>query len=203
MTTYCSPTDSIAIVTLTKNGKGFEVKSTKPPLTITCKSANNPDCTPVKVDYYRKDKNSNTNAIDEDNYSYRLYAPVSGIRIVNEYNIQIHAHGLVSLGICGDSRWYNVATSGGNWRIIEARITGITPIETNDLPNTKGVQIIDSTGAVIFDDNTIDCDWDVKCNQDCPEGSHKCTHNKFPGYCCVSCQEVGDRLKSIASQLRG
>ncbi|MDZ8083194.1 MAG: hypothetical protein RMX35_29530, partial [Nostoc sp. DcaGUA01] len=65
MSTHCSSSDSIAIVTLTKNGKAFEVKSTKPPLTITCKSANNPDCTPVKIFYYSKEKNSNTNAISE------------------------------------------------------------------------------------------------------------------------------------------
>ncbi|MDZ8240145.1 MAG: hypothetical protein RMZ69_23850 [Nostoc sp. ChiQUE01a] len=203
MTTYCSATDSIAIVTLTKNGKAFQVKSTKPPLTINCKSANNPDCTAVKVNYYRKDKNSNTNAISEGNYSYTLYAPILGMRILNEYDIQIHARGAVTSGICSTARWYTIASGGGNWKIVEARITDITPIETNNLPNTKGVQIIDSTGAVIFDDNAVDCNWDVKCDEECPEGSHKCTHNKFPGYCCVSCQEVGNRLKNIAAQLRG
>ncbi|PHJ62797.1 hypothetical protein VF14_24525 [Nostoc linckia z18] len=37
----------------------------------------------------------------------------------------------------------------------------------------------------------------------CPEGSHKCTHNKYPGYCCVPCKEVGNRIKNIASKVRG
>ncbi|MFN6499784.1 MAG: hypothetical protein RMX65_022715 [Nostoc sp. DedQUE01] len=203
MPDYCSATDTVAIVTLTKNGKTFQVKSAKLPLTITCKSANNPDCTPVKISYYAKEINSNTNAISEGNYTYNLYAPISGIRIVGEQNIQIYSRGSTAFGICNPSGWYTIASTGGNWKYIEATITNITPIQTNNLPNTKGVRIIDNTGAVIFDDNTIDCDWDVKCNQDCPEGSHKCTHNKFPGYCCVSCQEVGDRLKNIASQLRG
>ncbi|RCJ16925.1 hypothetical protein A6S26_31975 [Nostoc sp. ATCC 43529] len=69
MSTHCSISDSTAIVTLTKNGKTFEIKSTKPPLTITCKSANNPECTAVKVDYYRKDKNSNTNAGEHPNFA--------------------------------------------------------------------------------------------------------------------------------------
>jgi hypothetical protein len=203
MSNYCSATDSVAIVTLTKNGKTFQVKSAKPPLTINCKSANNPDCTPVKVSYYTKEKNSNTNAISEGNYTYNLYAPISGIKIVGGQNIQIYSRGSTAFGSCNLPSWYTIASTGGNWKYIEARITNIEPIQINNLPNTKGVRITDSTGAIIFDDNTIDCDWDVKCEEGCPEGTHKCTHNKFPGYCCVSCQEVGDRLKNIASQLRG
>ncbi|HYX18769.1 MAG TPA: hypothetical protein VE944_31255 [Nostoc sp.] len=41
----------------------------------------------------------------------------------------------------------------------------------------------------------------VGCGDNCPEGSHKCTHNKYPGYCCVPCKEVGDRLKNMANKV--
>ncbi|MCC5599969.1 hypothetical protein [Nostoc favosum] len=43
--------------------------------------------------------------------------------------------------------------------------------------------------------------FQVSCDEDCPEGSHKCTHNKYPGYCCVPCKEIGDRLKNLANKV--
>jgi hypothetical protein len=43
--------------------------------------------------------------------------------------------------------------------------------------------------------------FNVTCDDDCPEGSHKCTHNKYPGYCCVPCKETGDRLKNMANKV--
>ncbi|MDZ8085616.1 MAG: hypothetical protein RMY16_08470 [Nostoc sp. DedQUE12b] len=43
--------------------------------------------------------------------------------------------------------------------------------------------------------------YEVSCDDDCPEGSHKCTHNKYPGYCCVPCKEMGDRLKNMANKV--
>ncbi|MDZ7953336.1 hypothetical protein [Nostoc sp. DedQUE09] len=43
--------------------------------------------------------------------------------------------------------------------------------------------------------------YTVACGDNCPEGSHKCTHKKYPGYCCVPCKEVGDRLKNIANKV--
>jgi hypothetical protein len=39
-------------------------------------------------------------------------------------------------------------------------------------------------------------------DDDCPEGSHKCTHKKYPGYCCVPCKEVADRINSIAKKIK-
>ncbi|MFN6485444.1 MULTISPECIES: hypothetical protein [unclassified Nostoc] len=41
----------------------------------------------------------------------------------------------------------------------------------------------------------------TSCLGDCPEGSHKCTHNKYPGYCCVPCKETGERLQNIANKV--
>jgi hypothetical protein len=43
--------------------------------------------------------------------------------------------------------------------------------------------------------------YNVSCDDDCPEGFHKCTHNKFPGYCCVPCKATGDHLKNIANKV--
>jgi hypothetical protein len=63
--------------------------------------------------------------------------------------------------------------------------------------------ITGNSGAELFRTRVSDCEYAITCDDDCPQGSHKCTHNKYPGYCCVPCQEVGNRLKSIASKVRG
>ncbi|MBD2516865.1 hypothetical protein H6G93_17940 [Nostoc sp. FACHB-973] len=65
------------------------------------------------------------------------------------------------------------------------------------------VTITDSQGKVIVVSAEGTATWEVSCDDDCPADSHKCTHNKYPGYCCVPCQEVGNRLKNIASKVRG
>ncbi|PHJ62644.1 hypothetical protein [Nostoc linckia] len=65
-------------------------------------------------------------------------------------------------------------------------------------------QIKVTTPSQIFTDS-IDCPgvFEVSCDDDCPTGHHKCKHNKYPGYCCVPCKKVGNRIKNIASKVRG
>lgn len=63
------------------------------------------------------------------------------------------------------------------------------------------VTINDSQGKTIVVSASGTAAWKVTCDEECPEGSHKCTHNKYPGYCCVPCKEVGDKLKNIANKV--
>ena len=67
--------------------------------------------------------------------------------------------------------------------------------------NSTGLIISDENNQILFKIPVSECDHQVSCDDDCPEGSHKCTHNKYPGYCCVSCKEVGDKLKNIANKV--
>ncbi|MBN3959257.1 hypothetical protein [Nostoc sp. NMS8] len=60
------------------------------------------------------------------------------------------------------------------------------------------VQGISVNGKIYPSD---DYQYTVSCDDDCPEGSHKCTHGRYPGYCCVPCQKVGSKLKNIASKV--
>ena len=58
-------------------------------------------------------------------------------------------------------------------------------------------------GAVVFQAQG-DCPLtlSVQCGN-CEEGSHECKHQAYPGYCCVPCKETGEKLKNIASSVRG
>ncbi|MBC1242069.1 hypothetical protein [Nostoc sp. 2RC] len=62
---------------------------------------------------------------------------------------------------------------------------------------------IKSNGATIFE-KTGKCplEYQVTCGDECPEGSHKCTHKAYPGYCCVPCKEVAQRINNIANKVR-
>jgi hypothetical protein len=60
------------------------------------------------------------------------------------------------------------------------------------------ISIVNGNGYTFSKAGECPIKYEVSCGDDCPEGSHKCTHNKYPGYCCVPCKEVGDKLKNIA-----
>lgn len=62
---------------------------------------------------------------------------------------------------------------------------------------------VSKNGQIIFSDKGVcPVKFDVTCDEDCPEGSHKCTHNKYPGYCCLPCEETGQRINNIANKIR-
>ncbi len=62
---------------------------------------------------------------------------------------------------------------------------------------------ISKAGQIIFSDKgPCPVKFDVACDDDCPEGSHKCRHNKYPGYCCIPCKQTGQRINNIANKIR-
>jgi hypothetical protein len=68
-------------------------------------------------------------------------------------------------------------------------------------PVLATLTVKDKTGKILYQDSGQSLKYEVVCGDDCPEGSHKCTHDKYPGYCCVPCKEVGEKLKNIASKV--
>ncbi|MCC5597969.1 hypothetical protein [Nostoc favosum] len=63
------------------------------------------------------------------------------------------------------------------------------------------LQIKDTNGNLLFTaSGKCPILYKVACG-DCPDESHKCTHNKYPGYCCVPCKQTGDRLKNLANKV--
>lgn len=81
--------------------------------------------------------------------------------------------------------------------------SGAVTIQINTFApdDSEGLIIKDLSGKVLFNLAAKNCDYEIICGDNCPQGSHKCTHNKYPGYCCVPCKETGDRLKNIANKV--
>jgi hypothetical protein len=70
------------------------------------------------------------------------------------------------------------------------------------IPNKQRCSIlVKHKGIIIFQDQG-DCPLSisVQCGN-CPEDMHECTHQAYPGYCCVPCKETGDKLKNIANKV--
>lgn len=43
--------------------------------------------------------------------------------------------------------------------------------------------------------------YEVACGDSCPPGHHKCKHDKYPGYCCVSCSDTANKIRNLASRM--
>ncbi len=83
---------------------------------------------------------------------------------------------------------------------IQARDIKFTPSPVSGYKIT----ISTASGNKLYEDkkaNESPPKYTVACGENCPEGSHKCTHKAYPGYCCVPCKEVGNRLKNIANKV--
>ncbi|MDZ8089024.1 MAG: hypothetical protein RMY16_26260 [Nostoc sp. DedQUE12b] len=63
------------------------------------------------------------------------------------------------------------------------------------------LSVTDAIGRVVTRKYSTKPTYTVTCDDDCPEGFHKCIHNKYPGYCCIPCKETGDRLKNMANKV--
>ncbi len=75
---------------------------------------------------------------------------------------------------------------------------------TSDLISGYKITISTVSGGKLYEEKKASNSppkYTVSCGDNCPEGSHKCTHDKYPGYCCVPCKETGDRLKNMANKV--
>ncbi|MHC5759739.1 MAG: hypothetical protein ACYTXR_18480, partial [Nostoc sp.] len=116
-------------------------------------------------------------------------------------------------GDSADSPIFNnrTITSAKDGRVLSSDPNDFAgPVRARDIKFTPdligGYKIIISTvsGSKLYEDKkavTSPPIYEVACGENCPKGSHKCTHKAYPGYCCVPCKEVGDKLKNIANKV--
>jgi hypothetical protein len=105
-----------------------------------------------------------------------------------------------------------VSNPAGSCSGSKPAVNGVTTPGTSDVYHSSAqiirqyspdwiLSVIDATGKIMTRKYSTEPTYTVACNDECPEGSHKCTHDKYPGYCCVPCKEVGDKLKNIANKV--
>ncbi|WP_029635983.1 hypothetical protein [[Scytonema hofmanni] UTEX B 1581] len=63
------------------------------------------------------------------------------------------------------------------------------------------LQILYNNLVIFQDQGNCPLEVEVICG-DCPEGSIKCSHLKYPGYCCIPCKETANKINNLANKIR-
>ncbi|WP_414579595.1 hypothetical protein [Anabaena sp. CCY 9402-a] len=88
----------------------------------------------------------------------------------------------------------------------QIKVTPDRSISQRNNPNYseggKYLTIKNAQGVQIFKKQVKDCNYKISCGDDCPDGQIKCTHNKYPGYCCIPCQSTASKINNLASKTR-
>lgn len=144
--------------------------------------------------------------------SYAVWGQVKGIRVARngvdyKEQIQVLCRGY-SVNICSQNYiWVRFKTNsyGSIFTYLDATFNNII----KDPNPTKKCGNIDSyceihikyNDQVIFQDRGLyPINFDVQCG-DCPEGTIRCEQPGYPGYCCLPCDPIAQRINNLAARL--
>lgn len=87
------------------------------------------------------------------------------------------------------------------------RITNI--VRVDNLPDTCGdfkgrcVITVKHQGNTIFTAQGEEpCNFSVACDDDCPPDHIRCEQPRYPGYCCLPCQPIAQRINNLAARIK-
>ena len=151
-----------------------------------------------------------------------IYGPIGGARVVytssSSAEFQIFCKGSARQGNCSPSPyWLTVAgASGGAFpQDYVAKITATrredgqadncgdsAPVGTCGNPKNYCEMTVKHNDVIIFkDQGECPCTFTVQCG-DCPEGTIRCDSPGYPGYCCIPCAELAQRVDAMTRRLR-
>ncbi|MEH2309339.1 hypothetical protein [Nostoc sp.] len=188
MPIYCTEKKTATIFFQRENGTKGQLIVSPAPVEIVCLQSNNQG----KYIFTLAASGSNPDCSGDNGYQF------GGDRIADSYQLGRLIPNYTSFGC---SVQEIIFYPSGQTDVVHPVQYRISQRNNPDYNPSEGIQVKDGIGKVVFKEFGIKCNWVVSCDDDCPEGSHKCTHNKYPGYCCVPCKETGDRLKNIANKV--
>ncbi|MEH1829531.1 MAG: hypothetical protein V7L22_30045 [Nostoc sp.] len=68
--------------------------------------------------------------------------------------------------------------------------------------NESGLVVKDSNGNTLINVSVSQCDYEVSCGDDCPDGQCKCHSDVYPGYCCNDCASTAAQIHSVTELAR-
>lgn len=196
-------------------GQNKVYKTEKCPVEVTLE--NTPGCTPVEVTYEYE-------AIgyyfpDYSVLSWQtlrrvttLQSPITGHRLINTFNgepggFEIQHFG-AGFNTCDPpASWrgsYGFTPSYGerNLRIISSKKLKEGSAGAN-YSEEKTSLIVKYNNQIIFTDTAHGVgSFNVKCDDDCPPGYIKCEHPRYPGYCCLPCKSIAEKVNNLANKIR-
>jgi hypothetical protein len=139
--------------------------------------------------------------------SARRWGPMLGIKN-SAFTVEMKNNGNPDYNGCSSSSvpaWGLVLSdSSGPYVPGSAVITSVVNVTKPSPPSQKGQGILvkDKYDNILFSDDTLTCNWQIICGDDCPAGTIKCCSNNYPGYCCVPCGEVKGRIDALIASFK-
>lgn len=165
-----------AIIAVTSDGETIKYIVSNPPVDVTLIQKHVTVVTGQGLDLGNCGGLNNYGSI-----TYDGYVEMVGITVTGCSGLKPSVDGVLSPGI--SDVYYaptvSISRSLGDWELT--------------ITNTEGV-----VHKIRYSNKPV---YQVSCDDDCPEGSHKCKHDKYPGYCCVPCKEVAQRINNIAKKV--
>lgn len=66
----------------------------------------------------------------------------------------------------------------------------------------KRLKITDGNNNIVYDKTGVVKNLKVGCDSDCPDGHLKCDCNRYPGYCCIPCDEYATKISNAARRIK-
>lgn len=63
------------------------------------------------------------------------------------------------------------------------------------------INVIHNGSTIFTDRGNCPVKFDVQCS-DCPEGTIRCEKTGYPGYCCLPCQPIAQRINNLAARIK-
>lgn len=138
---------------------------------------------------------------------YAVRGPVTGIRTRLEprsAHVEIACRGKANELCTSSTVWREVFAAVTNNSFKNAELLGFysTAPNSNLGPAPPQTEIIvTANGLTIFNDQgNTPCTFTVQCG-DCPPGTTKCNSPGYPGYCCIPCNSMAQRINNLANKL--
>ncbi|MBE9191440.1 hypothetical protein IQ230_14000 [Gloeocapsopsis crepidinum LEGE 06123] len=77
----------------------------------------------------------------------------------------------------------------------------LVPIDSDSYENSYQLTVTDSQGIKYKVTGKEKPTYNVACDGDCPEGTIRCKSKGYPGYCCIPCKEVANRINNLAARI--
>ena len=63
--------------------------------------------------------------------------------------------------------------------------------------NICAITILNNNVKIFSDSGQCSCNYTVACGNECPDGYVKCHSDSYPGYCCLPCNDIEDRIDAL------
>ncbi|BAY10637.1 hypothetical protein [Calothrix sp. NIES-2098] len=161
------------------------------------------------IDVSVEDFSVNTINYNPNGYRISFYSTNSGtpgILTVRDYNIVDTGNGnqdlryVLQVQRCGEDGLHDYTNVDPNSITVMPTVT-CPDVKPDKYRSRLHVKELGQTNDVFTVEGDYPCKYRVACS-DCPPGTCRCDCDNYPGYCCLPCNEIGQKIAVITEAVR-